>query len=340
MNATAVSRPLVPFIHTNVKQMKNRLFAAAGVAAVLCADLQSSFAAEAASSSIPVDVTASAEKPEGWNWSPGEGVTYGERPVVSAEASLALDSKFLSYGLVDNDEPILTPGASVTILDWISFGVEALFDVTKYGRRRDADGERLYANRAGRYQELDPSVELAHAFGPDDAAWLPTTVAFALGYAYEYHPRSYATGHDDTQFATFEVGLPDLWVEPNFSYERDLVRDNGTYLALELGHAFELCEGLSLRPSAAQGFGNARRVKGYLSRADGEPLDHAGLMDTLLKLELSYELAAGVTLAGYVGYSDFLFDRTIREGARRYEASGRWDESWNFIGGLSLTLAF
>ena len=61
--------------------------------------------------------TVNAEAAAGWNWAMGEGVAFEETPIVSAEVSLAFDSKFLSYGLVDNNDPILTP--SVALTDWI-----------------------------------------------------------------------------------------------------------------------------------------------------------------------------------------------------------------------------
>lgn len=51
---------------------------------------------------------------------------------------------------------------------------------------------------------------------------------------------------------------------------------------------------------------------------------------------LRYELAA------YVAYSDYWFDRTLRHGARDY--NGAWgsscDHSWNFYGGIGLTVSF
>lgn len=154
-----------------------------------------------------------------------------ERPVVSAEASIAFDSKFLSYGLVDNNDPILTPGAALTFYDWVTFSVESIFDISHYGK--DAG----YGDRAWTYQEIDPGVALSHAFGSEDAEWLPTTVEFELGYMYEAHPKSV---DEDTQFFGFEIGLPDLWIEPIFAYELDIERDHGTYLNLEFGHTFTL----------------------------------------------------------------------------------------------------
>lgn len=288
---------------------------------------------------------ADEETAEGWAYTPGEGVSFDEQPIVSAEASLAFDSKYLSYGFVDNKDPILTPAASITFFDWVSFEVEALFDVTKYGHRAG------YTSRQWQCTEFHPGASISHSFSPEDYEWLPTTIEFSIGYMYEYHPNvKYRGGDgpdgqaDDTQFVTFELGLPDLWIEPTFLYERDIMRDSGTYLNLELGHTFNLLgeedDTLTLRPSIAQGFGNAMRVRAYATKADGEPLNHAGLMDTMIKAELEWKICDNLKLAGYVGYSDFLFDRKIRDASRNYEATGKWDDSWNFIAGLSATFTF
>ena len=287
------------------------------------------------------------EEAAGYAWAPGEGLSYNGKPVLATELGLSFDSKFMSYGLVDNDDPILTPSAEVTIHDWLKLGVEAIFDMTKYGKKAG------YGNRAGRYQELDPSIALAHAFNGDDFEWLPTKVEFSLGYMYEYHPRSMGGGTgepgDDTQFVSLEVGLPDLWIEPKFLYERDIDRDNGTYLQLEIGHTFALVGGeegadpvLAVRPSISQGFGNSQRVRGYLCKDWDEeiPLDHAGLMDTCAKGELTWNIASGLSLSAYVAYYDFLFDSRIRDASRGYEARGRNDESWNFVTGVALTASF
>ena len=81
------------------------------------------------------------------------------------------------------------------------------------------------------------------------------------------------------------------------------------------------------------------RVRAYLAH-DGEPLDHSGLMDTMVKGELTWKVCDFCSLGGYVAYSDFLFDRKIRDAAREYEVTGDWDHSWNFIAGLSLTVSF
>ena len=284
-------------------------------------------------------------KAEGWAYNPGEGVSFKEQAIVSAEFSLAYDSKYLSYGLVDNKHPILTPAGEITFFDWVSLGAEAIFDVTKYGRKAG------YTSRQWQYTEFHPTATLSHSFSSEDYEWLPTTFEFSIGYDYEYHPNSKSKGvtpwdksiSEDTQFITAEVSLPDLWIEPTFQYERDIMRDDGTYLNLEIGHTFALIEDgeegadpiLSFRPSIAQGFGNAMRVRSYL-----EGLDHSGLMDTCVKGELTWRICDYCALSGYVGYSDFIFDRKIRDASREYEATGDWDHSWNFITGLALTLNF
>ena len=94
------------------------------------------------------------------NWNLGEGVTFDEMPIVSTEVGLAFDSKFLSYGLVDNNDPILTPAAALTFCDWVTFGVESIFDISHYGK--DAG----YGDRAWRYQEIDPGVAISQPSRP------------------------------------------------------------------------------------------------------------------------------------------------------------------------------
>ena len=301
-------------------------------AAALC---MGAFAAEEAA---PAE-----EKSEGWAWAMGEGITFDETPIVSTELSLSFDSKYLSYGFVDNKDPILTPAGSMTFFDWVTFGVSAIYDVTKYGHRAG------YTSRQFQYTELHPTITIGHEFTPEDVEWLPTAVEFAFGWDYEYIPNSRKKGwqenDEDTHYWTFEFGLPDLCFEPKFYYERDAMRDNGTYMNLEVGHTFTVIgdeeeETLTLRPSVAQGFGTRQRVRAYAFKEDGDPLDHMGFMDTMIKLEAEWSICDGVALSGYVGYSDFIFDRKIREASRRYEATEKWDDSWNFVAGLALTLTF
>ena len=286
--------------------------------------------------SVRAEAEAKETEEQGLNWAMGEGVTFGETSIVSAEVGLAFDSKFTSYGLVDNNDPILTPSAALTFFDWVTFSVESIFDTTRYGEKAG------YRDHAFRSQELDPGVAIGHAFGPDEG--LPTTVEFELGYTYEAHPK---VVDDDTQFLTFSVGLPDLWLEPTFAYERDIDRDEGTYLNLEIGHTFSVVDGkeegdddiLSFRVSLAQGWGDQRRVTAYLGEA-GDGYDESCLMDTCLKGELTWNITDGVSLGAYLAYYDYLFDSSARDAASAYEGTEAYSESYNFVTGVSIAIAF
>ena len=178
-----------------------------------------------------------------------------ETQIVSGEFSLSFDSKYLSYGFVDNNHPILTPAGSLTFFDWVTIGVSAIYDTTKYGHKHG------YTSRQWEYTELHPTVTIGHSFSPEDYDWLPTTVEIALGYDYEYVPNSKRKGtrledeetgaflgydksvDEDTQYWTAEIALPDLWLEPCLYIEQDAMRDHGLYVNLELGHTFALIDG-------------------------------------------------------------------------------------------------
>ena len=254
---------------------------------------------------------------------------------VSAEFGLAFDSKYMTYGVIDGKDPIVTPSAEISFFDTLYFGVESIFDVTKGNGKRDG-----YGNRAGEYTTLDSIVGLRHDF---DLGETLGALSVDVNYIYEYI-RRYQDNMDDTQYVNLELSLGDLWLEPTLAIERDLMADNGTYANFEVGHTFALNDCFSLRPAVGQGFGNTRRAKGYFETASGDPLDHGGLMDTSLSLTAEWALCDHLTLSGYVAYYDYLFDSNMRDGARRHNAkcsnADRYRDSANFVGGLALTASF
>ncbi|MBP5286242.1 MAG: hypothetical protein ILO34_09110 [Kiritimatiellae bacterium] len=262
-----------------------------------------------------------------------------EDSFVSAEVALKFDSRYLSYGLADNKDPILTPSGSLTFGDLLTVGADVIYDITRYGHKAG------YTSREWKINEFDPYVQIGSELSADEYDWLPTSIEYDIGYMYEYHPRTKGkydrSWCKDTQFVYADLTFTDCPLNPHFYFERDIDRDNGTYVNLEFSHEFSIVEDtLALTPSVAQGFGNTQRVAGYLFHDDGSPYRHGGLMDTLFKLELTWTLCENVELSGYVGYSDYLFDRNMRHAARNYEATGRVDDSYNFIGGLAATLSF
>jgi hypothetical protein len=65
-------------------------------------------------------------------------------------------------------------------------------------------------------------------------------------------------------------------------------------------------------------------------------------MDTTFKGELTWNFAPGLSLSGYIAYSDYWLDSNMREGAREHNAA--WahscNHSWNIYGGLAFTATF
>ena len=286
---------------------------------------------------------------------PEAEVSEEESSIVSAEVSVAYESHHVSYGLMDTKAPIVTPTGALTFFDLLTFDAAFVMDTTHYSRKLGI------GNRRWQYWELDADAAISHTFDKEDYDVLPTSVELGAGYTYEYHPRRAkcktegVNGNPDTQFVTAYMALPDLLVVPTFSYERDIIRDNGTYLNLELAHEFALVGGanedddpeLALTLAVAQGFGNAPRVRSYLggTLADDErALDHAGLMDTQFTATLDWQITDWLKLSPYVAYVDFLFDRSIRDYSRSYEplASGghKADTSWHVLWGVTLSASF
>ena len=287
-----------------------------------------------------------AEETAELSWAPGEGVTFGETSIVSTEVGVAFDSRYMTYGVIDGKDPIVTPSATMTFFDWVYFGVSSIFDVTKGNGKRGG-----YGNRAGKYTTLDATVGLAHEFEISEDIG---TLGFDFNYIYEYIHRykdeDGAKCMDDTQYLNLELTLGGHWIEPTLAIERDIMADNGTYANLSLAHEFPLIDGkgedddpiLAFTPSVGQGLGNTLRVRHYGFTRHGEEVDHGGLMDTTIKGELAWNFAPGLSLTGYIAYSDFYFDSHIRDGAREHNAA--WghscNHSWNFYGGLALTASF
>ena len=270
----------------------------------------------------------------GYSYEPGAGISFNETPIVTAEFGVSFDSRYMTYGVIDGKDPIIVPGATVTFLDWVYFGVEAIFDATKGNGKRGG-----YSNRAGKYTTLDTFIGIAHEFDLGDTLG---ALGVDVGYMYEYLPRL-DDEVDDTQYFTAELSLGDLWLEPTLAFERDIMADDGTYVNFEIGHTFELAEGLTLRPAVGQGFGNSLRTKGYFSELEKvEGFDHGGLMDTTVRLDLEYAITDWLTFGAYIAYYDYLFDGNMREAAAAY--NGEWgageDKTWNVVGGLSLTATF
>lgn len=277
------------------------------------------------------------EAESGFSYAPGEGISFGEQKIVSAEFAAAFDSKYMTYGVIDGKDPVAKASASMTLMDWVYAAIEAQYDLTKTNGRR---GE--YGNRAGKYTLLDASAGVAHEF---DLGETIGTLGVDLSYMYEYIPR-YHGDVGDTQYLNLELTLDGHWIEPTFWVERDIMADEGTYFNLNLGHTFTLIgddedQVLTFKPSFGQGVGNSLRTKGYFSDTT-EGFDHAGLMDSSITGEFELAITEWLKLGAYATYYDYLFDSKMRDAARAYnsEWGSGCKDSWNFVCGLSLTATF
>ena len=64
-------------------------------------------------------------------------------------------------------------------------------------------------------------------------------------------------------------------------------------------------------------------------------------MDTMLRLALEWSPCPWLRISPYVAYYEYLFDRHLRDGARRISYGGDPETaSWSFLGGVKLAIAF
>ena len=252
------------------------------------------------------------------------------RPEVTVGADVA--SQQMTYGIVDNADPIVTLSGSVA---WqaFSFGVEGIFDTTDWG---ETDGG--YGDREWKWQELDLTPALSWTFEEG----LPTPVEAGLSYSWQHHPDAKdEEGNDanpDTQVIGFSLGLPELPLSPALGAEWDVDDENGAvYAMLEVSHAFELVAGaeegddpaLALELGAGLGMGNAKR-----NDCDAG-WDHASLKDVQLSAALPWK-AGRLTVSPYVLCTEQV-EHALRRAAEESDPDGH---SFQGVAGVSVEAAF
>ena len=258
----------------------------------------------------------------------------GERAWWVPEATVGVDfsSQQMTYGLVDNDDPIVTAGAS---LGWgfFSFGVEGIFDTTDWG---ETDGG--YGDREWKWQELDLTPAVAWTF----EELLPTPLEAELSYCWAHHPDAKdEEGEDanpDTQTIGLSLGLPEAVLAPSLALEWDIDDEEGAvYAQLGVSHAFELLAApeededpaLALELHAALGMGNAKR-----NECDAE-WDHASLKDVEVGAALPWKVGA-LTVSPYVLCTEQV-EHALRRAAKDADPDG---ESFQWVAGVALEASF
>lgn len=230
-------------------------------------------------------------------------------------------SRQITRGLPDNEEPFATVGVSA---EWygLSFEVDWLYDLTD---ERNLDGE---------YNEIDYIIGYGYDFSPDD--WhLPTTIALAADWTYEYHP-------DDpfTHYIHASIGLPDLWLAPSLESEFEM-RDACRYFALSFSHSWDLIEAreedgtpvLSLTLSVAQGLANDKQNDADLGK------DFWALRDTTFTAQLDWTPVENLTISPYIAYGD-TYSGTIRKAAHYYTDGENRNDVSQIYGGVVVSASF
>ncbi len=254
------------------------------------------------------------------------------------EVAVDFCTRQLTYGLVDNRDPIVTLEAAA---EWHGFTFESamIFDTTEWGRKHGG-----YGNRKGEYQEFAFGPGYTRTFASEDYSFLPTAVETFVNYIYEYHPpvrKERDESNPNTQFVNVGAGLPDLWLAPALSAEFDIDNERGAiYLAAEIGHAFALIEAaggretdpLSLSVGAGIGLGNAKRNK-----YDAD-FDACAFKDVWTSVSLDWNITDHVTLSPYAAAYEQIHPR-LRDAAR-HAIDDETHASAQLIGGLRLAATF
>ncbi len=267
------------------------------------------------------------------------GSVAGEqREDLAAEVSMDFCTRQLTYGLVDNRDPILTLAG---VAEWHGFTFETavIFDTTEWGRKHGG-----YGNRQGKYQEIAFGPGYTHTFTPEAVRGLPTAVELFVNYLYEYHPpvrESRGEGNPDTQFINIGMTLPDLWLAPWLTAEFDIDNECGAaYLNAGVQHTFTLigaagkreADPLALTVCGGVGLGNPKR-----NRYDAG-FDTYAFKDAHLSAALEWCLTDFVVLSPYLAVYEQIHGR-LRDAARRH-LDGETHASTQWVGGVRLTAAF
>lgn len=260
------------------------------------------------------------------------GAEEGEKAWWVPEAEVGVDfaSQQMTYGLVDNDDPIVTGSASVG-WGFFSFGVEGIFDTTDWG---ETDGG--YGDREWKWQELDLTPAVAWTF--EDL--IGTPLETELSYSWQHHPNARdeegGDANPDTQVIGLSLGLPEAVLAPSLAVEWDIDDEEGAvYAQLGIEHAFELVAGdedpaLALELHAALGMGNAKR-----NEYDAE-WDHASLKDAEVGAALPWKAGGVLTISPYVTCTEQV-EHALRRAAKDSDPDGH---SFQWVAGIAVGASF
>ena len=242
---------------------------------------------------------------------------------LSAEASVAFASRHLTYGLVDNPDPVITNSASIKWKDFAFFS-ETIFDTTRWGELHGG-----YGNRRFKYQEIDFGPEYSHTF---DSTF---PIEIGIGYVYAHHPHVHP-GHDyenpDTQFVNLSVGLPDVFLSPTVEYELDIGIERGAmYFHIGGTYAANIADTLVVELGTGLGIGNPSR-----NRFDAD-IGRWGVKDIGVSLDMHWSPMKWLDINPCIKAYEQI-DPALREAARHF-IEGERRHSAQVVGSIDLIVA-
>ena len=242
------------------------------------------------------------------------------------DLSAEFATRQLTYGLVDNRDPVFLFDAAIAWRDF-TFTTEVIHDTTS----RDDRHGGLYSSTL-RCHEVSFSPGYYHTFD----SLLPTPIEIGMDYVYEYHPRVLSRGDPktpDTQFLNAGVRLPEVFLSPGITTELDIDNECGAlYFRLEGEYTLELTDTLALEFGIGLGIGNPRR-----NRFDAD-VNRWGVKDLGVSLAIPWKPLSWLTVSPYVAAYEQL-DPALRDAARHY-IEGETHHSTQVIGGLTVTASF
>lgn len=257
---------------------------------------------------------------------------------LSLEATVEFATRKLTYGLVDNRDPIFTLEG---VAEWHGFTFESSieFETTSWGRKHGG-----YGNRKGTFQEVCFGPGYTFTLSDEHISFLPTEIELYANYIYEFHAPIRRPLHDENpnmQFFNFGVELPELWLSPWFTTEVDVGAECGSvYFNTGVQHTFTLipsCEArengtLELTVCNGLGFGNPKR-----NRYDSD-FNAFAVKDMHVSLALEWYITDNFMIGPYIAVYEQLH-RRVRQEARRY-IDGESHASTQVLGGFIMQCSF
>lgn len=236
---------------------------------------------------------------------------------LSAEVSVDFLSSYMWRGQICADAPVWQPGVTLG-LDLGDFGALSanVWSSFKLNSRRDGSPVRNMGN-----QEIDYTVSYAKSLGDFDVE---------VGHIWYTFPN--VEDGECSEEVYLAVAYNNPIVTPSAAVYWDY-RDNDDdwlfYGTLGLAHEFELCEGLTLTPSATVGLGS----DAYL-RATVDDVNKTAFLDQTTGVALAYAVTDWMSVGAQVNYT-WIVDRD----ARRADYMGRGNDQ-RVWGGVNVTFAF